>query len=179
MLKFLKRHITTVLICIFLFFVGFSAFHLSFHSPSTSCLLIPPHPSSPRLLSPPPLCSHHFHWHPTLKVQFALRALQKDGTHRVQIVIAVTAQRPSACLCDLEWTSRATDVRQMPLSGTDRSLHPLPAFIVAVHYCCCLFIDLTEIIMYSLLCVVTEISAWLVQWSALSWTDIPLNSLNQ
>lgn len=120
MLKFLKRHhITTVLICIFLFFVGFSAFHLSFHSPSTSCLLIPPHPSSPRLLSPPPLCSHHFHWHPTLKVQFALRALQKDGTHRVQIVIAVTAQRPSACLCDLEWTSRATDVRQMPLSGTD------------------------------------------------------------
>lgn len=67
----------------------------------------------------PTLWSHHCHQNPTLKVQFALRALQKDGTHRVQIVIAVTAQRPSACLCDLEGTSRVADMRQTPLSGTD------------------------------------------------------------
>lgn len=51
---------------------------------------------------------------PTLKVKFALGALQKDRTHRVQIVVAVTAQGPSACLCDLEWTSRVTDVRHIP-----------------------------------------------------------------
>lgn len=53
-----------------------------------------------------------------MKMQLALRALQKDGTHRVQIVIAVTAQRPGACLCDLEWISRVTGVRQVPLSET-------------------------------------------------------------
>lgn len=80
---------------------------------------MPPDTLTPSLLLQAIFWSHGFHWHLTLKVQFALRALQKDGTHRVQIVIAVTAQRPSACLCDLAWTSRVTDVRPMPLSGTD------------------------------------------------------------
>lgn len=74
-------------------------------------------PQNPKAPPSPSLVSNS-HGHPTLKVQFALRALQKDGTHRVQIVIAVTAQRPSACLCDLECTSRVTGVRQVPLSET-------------------------------------------------------------
>lgn len=62
-----------------------------------------PHPLWTVIIRPPPAppLSQHF---PTLKVQFAFCALQEDRTHRVQIVIAVAAQRPSACLCDLEWT---------------------------------------------------------------------------
>lgn len=89
-----------------LFFCLSSSSSLSQHSlPSTGCLptRLPLHPLVPPL---PPA--------PTLKVKFALGALQKDRTHRVQIVVAVTAQGPSACLCDLEWTSRGTDMRHIP-----------------------------------------------------------------
>lgn len=112
MLKFLKRHhITTVLISTFLAFIGLSLPFIFF-------FLLPPFwppgtlPSLLRQAAPSsPLSSHHFHWHPTLKVQFALGALQKDGTHRVQIVVAVTAQGPSACLCDLsgQWGRQVWD----------------------------------------------------------------------
>ena len=90
-----------------------SSFSLHIWPPDT------PHPSSRSLLPPPPICAHHFHRHPTLKVQFALGALQKDGAHRVQVVVAVAAQGPSARLCDLEGTARVTGVRRMPLAGTD------------------------------------------------------------
>lgn len=57
---------------------------LSFHPP-TPCPVSP----SPSFLSP------------TLQVEFALSALQKDRTHRVQIVIAVTAQGASPSFCYL------------------------------------------------------------------------------
>lgn len=60
------------------------ATHLSFHPP-TPCPVLP---------SPSFLC-------PTLQVEFALSALQKDRTHRVQIVIAVTAQGASPSFCYL------------------------------------------------------------------------------
>lgn len=91
----------TVLISMLVVFIGFrlssfSAFSLSLMPPPPRCF-------------PLHLWSHHCPCNLTLKVQFALRALQKDGTHRVQIVIAVTAQGPSTCLCDLEWTSRVTE----------------------------------------------------------------------
>lgn len=97
---------------IVLVFIGFPEFHLLL-SPCTSCLpldLLPLPPSAPPPPAPPA---------PTLQMKFALGALQKDRTHRVQIVIAVTAQRPSACLCDLEGTLRVTDVKETPLYGTN------------------------------------------------------------
>lgn len=101
MLNFLKDF-TSWMPQFLLFFCLPSSSSLSPHSlPSPGSLslhsLVPPWPPAP-----------------TLKVKFALGALQKDRTHRVQIVVAVTAQGPSACLCDLEWTSRVTDVRHIP-----------------------------------------------------------------
>lgn len=52
---------------------------------------------TPPLFPPPP-------WFlgPTLQVEFALSALQKDRTHRVQIVVAVTAQGASPSFCYLQ-----------------------------------------------------------------------------
>ena len=91
-----------------LVFIGFSEFHLLI-SPCISCL--PLHPLPPTPTPSPPA--------PTLKMKFALGALQKDGTHRVQIVIAVTAQRPGACLCDLEGTLKVADVRETSSYGTN------------------------------------------------------------
>lgn len=38
----------------------------------------------------------------TLQMKLALRALQKDGANRVQIVIAAASQRPRPCLCHLQ-----------------------------------------------------------------------------
>lgn len=101
--KILVYHITAV----WFPYLKFSLFPAStplLSSPCTSFIL--------ELLSPLPTSSAApFVQFPTLKVQFAFRALQKDGTHRVQIVIAVTAQRPSACLCDLEWTISEKSIR--------------------------------------------------------------------
>lgn len=55
---------------------------------------------------------------PTLQVEFALSALQKDRTHRVQIVVAVTAQGASPSFCYLQ---RMEKREKGSLSPADRT----------------------------------------------------------